>query len=401
MRILWRFCLLFTGIFSCISGVAQTDTSFWFAAPAITASHENRPVIIRMASYSQPADIIITQPANPAFASVTLHLNSNSAGSVDLTSQLNLLENKPGNTILNYGIKIQSTNNISAYYEVGRSLNPEIFPLKGQIAAGLSFIIPMQTRFDNHAGHVPPAHNGFVMVATEDDTQIQIRLTQPDSIGHPVNFPITINLQKGQTYAVIAGSNLVAAHLGGSSILSSKPICVTMYDDSIFLSPNYDLIGDQIVPEINTGSEFILVRGALNYTAIPNQDFYYVWATVNNTEIFVNGILTATINRGQSYEGRLSAASVYITTGQPVYVLQFTGVGQEVAATSLPGIKCTGSQQVSFVRSTTETFYLNILCKASDIGGFSLNGNTGIITPSLFQNVPEPMVFGWRPGWMP
>lgn len=367
---------------------SQIDTAFWFAAPAITASHENKPIVFRMATYSQPADITITQPANPLFLPYTFHLNSNTAITQDITQQLNLVENKPGNTILNYGIKITSTANISAYYEVGRTNNPEIFPLKGQIGKGLNFLIPSQTRFDNHPGHTPPAHNGFVIVATEDNTVINITLTNNDSFGHLPNQPFPITLQKGQSYAVIAASNLAMYHLGGSSIKATKPICVTIYDDSIFLSPNYDLIGDQIVPEINTGSEFIVVRGALSYNSMPNQDFFYVWATADSTDISVNGTVVKTINRGKSYEGSLSNASVYITTTKPVYVLQLTGVGQEVAATSLPSIKCTGSQNVSFVRSTPEAFYLNILCKTPDIGNFSLNGDNTIINPSMFSDVP-------------
>ncbi len=384
--------LLFWFSLFCFAGAAnsQTDTSFWFAAPAVTVSHENKPIVFRMATYSQPADITISQPANPSFIPVLLHLNSNSAITYDLTTQLNQIENKPGNTILNYGLKIISTTNISAYYEVGKTNNPEIFPLKGQIGMGLSFLIPMQTRFDNHAGHIPPAHNGFAIVATENNTTVTIIPTDIDSAGHAANVPFTIILQKGQSYAVIASSNVVSRHLGGSTVKADKPVCVTIYDDSVFVGTSYDLIGDQIVPEINTGSEFIIVRGAFNFSAYPNQDFYYVWATVDNTIVSENGIVVATINRGKSYEGRLSNPSVYITTSQPVYVLQLTGVGIEVAATSLPGIKCTGSQTVSFVRSTTEAFYLNILCKPADIGNFLVNGTsgTGAIIPTMFQPVP-------------
>ena len=381
--LVWIFLFYVTG-----SAFSQTDTSFWFAAPAVTVGHENKPIVFRMASYSQPADITISQPANPSFIPIQLHLNSNSAITYDLTTQLNQVENKPGNTILNYGIKISSTNNISAYYEVGKTQNPEIFPLKGQIGMGLNFLIPMQTRFDNHAGHTPPAHNGFAIVATENNTTVTITPSDIDSAGHAANVPFTVTLQKGQSYAVIASSNLVSRHLGGSSVKADKPVCVTIYDDSVFVGTSYDLIGDQIVPEINTGSEFIIVRGAFNFSAFPNQDFYYVWATIDGTQVSENGIVVATLNRGKSYEGRLSSASVYITSSQPVYVLQLTGVGNEVASTSLPGIKCTGSQTVSFVRSTTESFYLNILCKTPDIGNFSLNGSTGIITPSMFQQVP-------------
>ncbi|MDI9364209.1 MAG: PKD domain-containing protein, partial [Flavobacterium sp.] len=366
---------------------AQVDTTFWFAAPAITAGHENKPIVFRMATYSQPATITISQPANPFFTPYSIFLSANSATTTDVTSQIYQIENMPGNTIKNVGIKITASANISAYYEVGQTKNPEIFPLKGKIGLGTSFLIPSQTRFANRTPLTPMAHSGFAIVATEDNTNISVTLTQPDSIGHAAGVPFIITLNKGQSYAVIAASSAASGHLGGSSLKATKPVAVTIYDDSVNLNPNYDLIGDQIVPENNTGNEFIIVRGVLNYISYPNDDFFYVWATVDNTKIFVDGNLVATINRGQSYEGILANATAYVTASNPVYVLQFTGIGQEVAATSLPNIKCTGSSTVSFVRSTSETFYLNILCKTTDVGGFQLNGQSGIITPSLFSPV--------------
>ncbi|MFC4231572.1 PKD domain-containing protein, partial [Parasediminibacterium paludis] len=381
------FFIVIFFLFSSFYTYAQVDTAFWFAAPAVTPGHENKPIVFRMATYSQPASITISQPANPAFTPYTTFLSANSATTIDLTSQIDLIENKPGNTIKNFGIKITATANISAYYEAAKLLNPEIFPLKGKIGLGTSFLIPAQTRFANKTPLTPMAHSGFAIVATEDNTNITVTLTQPDSIGHVAGIPFTITLNKGQSYAVIAASSAAGTHLGGSSLKATKPVAVTIYDDSVFLNPNYDLIGDQIVPEANTGNEFIIVRGALSYSSFPNNDFFYVWATVDNTQISVDGSIVATINRGQSYEGIFSNATAYITTSNPVYVLQFTGIGQEVAATSLPNIKCTGSSTVSFVRSTSETFYLNILCKTPDINSFQLNGQSGIITANLFSPV--------------
>ena len=369
------------------NALSQADTEFWFAAPAITAGHENKPITLRFSSYAKPTTINITQPANPQFVPINISLNANSATSVDLTAQIDLIENKPVQNVLNYGIKVVATAPVSAYYEVGQRLNPEIFPFKGRSGLGLSFLIPSQTRFDNRDLLNPLARNGFVIVATENNTTIKINLTSDDLAGNLPNVPYTIILQKGQTYAVASASHLASKHLGGSTIQADKPVAVTIYDDSVLLGTNYDLVGDQIVPEINTGTEFIVVRGALSFNSIPNTDFFYVWATENNTEIKVGGVIVATINRGQSFEGRLQTSSLYLETSKPSYVFQFTGIGQEVTGTSLPSIKCTGSSNVSFVRSTNEPFFLNILSKSSDIGSFLVNGVSGIITPNLFEDV--------------
>ena len=384
------FCL-----FISIQSFTQTDTEFWFAAPVVTPGHENKPIVFRITSYDKPAVITISQPANPAFIPIIFNLSSNSTITKDVTTYLAAIETKPSGTIVNTGIKITSTANISAYYEVGNLFNPEIFTLKGNSAKGTSFIIPSQNQFDNRNTITPPATHGFVIVATLDNTIIDITLTQPDGNGHPTGtFRITLN--KGQTYAVIGSNTFAISHLGGSEVKSNKPICVTIFDDSVYVGVSLDLAGDQIVPIFNTGTEFIIVRGALNAPTFPNTDFYFVFATEDGTAIYENGSTgpSATINKGGFYKGLLTANSVYLTSSKPVYVLQFTGVGTEVTETSLPSIKCTGSNVVSFVRSTSELFYLNLICKAEDIDNFSLNGVTGIIKASLFFDVPG--ATGWK-----
>jgi gliding motility-associated-like protein len=375
---------------------AQTDTAFWFAAPKICQGHENTPEVFRLSSYGKAADITISEPANSAFTPYTIHLNAYTATTVDITSQLSVVENQPYDSALNLGIKITATADISAYYEVGHSNNPEIFSLKGNTGTGLNFLVPGQTTFSNASGgiYVPQPKNGFVIVATEDNTHIDITLSNDDII-HPANTLFTIVLNKGQTYAVVAKNITPGTHLGGSTVKADKPVCITIYDDSIGPSTadNRDLVGDQILPENNNGTEFIIVKGALAFPLYNNgnpvsQDYYYIWATTDGTIISVNGSSLATINSGQCYAGTLADPSAYIETSNPVYLYQVTGEGGEMASTNLPSIKCTGSQLVSFVRSTSENFQLNILCKATDVNNFSLNGKTGIITSNLFSPVP-------------
>jgi hypothetical protein len=291
-----------------------------------------------------------------------VNLASNSTITQDLTSYLNSIESKPVGTVINTGIKIAATANISAYYEVGRNVNPEIFPLKGNTAKGTSFIIPTQKDYNDQPALNPVPNNGFVIVATEDNTTIDIILSQPDGSGHPAGL-FSIKLNKGQTYSVVASSTNAISHLGGTEVRSNKAICITIFDDSILVGGSFDLAGDQIVPIFNTGTEFIIVRGSLSAPSYSNTDFYYIYATEDGTAIYENGssVASATINKGSYYKGYLTTNSVYVTSSKPIYVLQFTGVGTEVTETSLPSIKCTGSDVVSFVRSTSELFYLNLI----------------------------------------
>jgi len=310
--------------------------------------------------------------------------------------------------VLNYGIKITASNYISAYYEVlgmnnsNQYVNPEIFPLKGNVGIGTNFLIPGQMDFANaqalNGSYTPQPKNGFIIVATEDNTSVQI-VPSNNVINHLAKDTFTVKLNKGQSYAVVAQNYTIGTHLGGSIVIASKPVSVTIYDDSIgpTATSNRDLVGDQIIPEINNGTEFIIVRGNL-MDGYYTQDYYYVWATQDTTVVNItdaNGnTISNTINRGQYYSRRFNSASEYINTSKPVYVYQITGEGGEMASTNLPSIKCTGSQLVSFVRSTNETFQLNLLCHAADIGSFLVNGNA-VIPSSLFQPVA-----GTNGSWM-
>ena len=147
------------------SCLAQTDTNFWFAAPEVINAHGDRPIFLRIASLDQPAVISISEPANNAFATINFNLAANSSKSIDLTPFIDLIEDKPVNQVLNFGLFISSTAKITAYYEVDNPINPEIFALKGKNALGTEFFTPFQNFTNNGQGY-----SSFEIVATENNT---------------------------------------------------------------------------------------------------------------------------------------------------------------------------------------------------------------------------------------
>jgi hypothetical protein len=171
------------------------DSIFWFVAPEVAQSHGDRPIVFRFATLASPATVSISQPANPNFPVQTLTIAANSAQTLDLTPWIDMVENKPANTTLNYGFQILSSTKITAYYEVNPTCNcnPDIFALKGKNALGTSFITPFQN-FLNNASY---ARSGFNIVATENNTSIVINPTR-NIVGHLANVPFTITLNASQ-----------------------------------------------------------------------------------------------------------------------------------------------------------------------------------------------------------
>ncbi|MCX7768867.1 MAG: gliding motility-associated C-terminal domain-containing protein [Flavobacteriales bacterium] len=361
-------------------------------APEVTSAHGDSPVYLRLSSFANSATVTIDQPANPAFTPITVTIPPNSSQTVDLSAFLATTENTPPDQVLNYGYRIRSNQIISAYYEVFTSCqcNPEIFALKGRNALGTDFRIPFNNFWSN-GSYNPPALTAIDIVATEDNTTVTITPSQ-NVVGHPAGVPYQVVLNKGQTYSAAATGTSAASQLGGSVVTSDKPIAVTIKDDSMSFPSCLDLCGDQLIPVPMLGTEYIVVRGSLN-----NTDRIWILATQNNTQVSINGTPVTTLNANQQYMYALAppAVSCYITTNQPVYVLHYTGFGCELGSAVVPPIKCTGTNEVSVTRSTSEYFGLILLTQAGNEGNFLLNGNAGLILASQFSPVP-----GTNGAWM-
>ena len=372
---------------------AQTGTNFWFVAPDVTHGHGDEPILIRLSTYNNPAQVTISMPANPSFTPITINILASSTHTEDLTTFKNIIENQPADSVLNKGILIESSAIITAYYEVRRSNNPDIIALKSNNALGKHFVVPAQTFWDNMQMYTPQPYNSFEIVATENGTTVTITPKQP-IIGRAANTSFTINLERGETYSARAVGFTGPQHLGGSVITSNKDIAVTLHDDSggnTTYGGCRDLMGDQLIPVRMLGDEYIVIKGFLN-----DADRVYITAPYNQTEIFIDGNQTpvATINQGDQHEIILTNNTAYIKTSKPVYVLHITGFGCEVGQAILPALVCTGSNNVSFTRSTDESFYLLVLVKAGSQNQIRLNGNAGFTNQGQFNAVP-----GTDNGW--
>ena len=367
---------------------AQTDTAFWFAAPDISTIHE-LPIHLRMTSYLQPCTVTISQPAGGGLPTQTLSMAPNTTLSVDLSAWITSIECLPGNVIQNKGIKITSSNKMSIYYEVNANgPNPELFVLKGRNAVGNDFYISSQYILDNSLLHTPRPKSAFNIVATEDNTVVTITPTN-NIVGHAANIPFVINLNKGQTYAAIAVSEVAALHLQGSRVISTKPIAITLSDDLLQGGPVYggfcqDLTGDQTVPVNIIGTEYVAIKSNLNAPF----DKVYITASQNATSIMQDGVFITSLNTGQSTELAVTNNSTYIQSSAPVYAYQLSGVGCEMGSTLLPKISCTGSSSVSVTRSTNESFYVTLLIRNGGQNSFLVNNVAGVITAAQFAVVP-------------
>lgn len=367
----------------------QKDTAFWFVAPEVSQSVSNydRPILLKFSTYDAPAIITVTQPANLSFPTLTLNLSAGTTGELDLSDYIDMIENKPANQVLDYGLYVSATSPVSGYYEILGvcECNPEICSLKGKHALGTTFYVPFQNFLSN--GNVTdPAKAAFDIVATEDNTAITI-IPTTNLVGHPADIPFNITLDKGETYSCVAQGTSPGAHPGGTKVSSDKPIAITMKDDLLnggayFGGSCLDLVADQIVPVSSLGKRYVVMKGQLS-----EAEKAFVVATSDNTSILVNGIAVSTINEGETYSLDITGYH-FIEASELVYLLQVTGVGCETSGEILPSLDCTGSSEVRFIRSTPENFSLFLITHNGNEDAFTLNGNASIIQASDFNLIP-------------
>jgi gliding motility-associated-like protein len=376
-------------IFLFNNSFAQIDKEFWFAAPYVNPTNGRVPVYLRFQSFDAATTITVNIPANSSFTAIKVQLPANSSYSLNISSWLNLIENDQTNIAQPKGLHIVSTKEIYVYYEVygastyAQGTNSDLFTLKGRNALGTEFYTPFQTRFDNYPNI--NARASFDIIATQDNTQITITPTTP-IIGQMPLVPFTITLNKGETWSCQAFYIEAVNRPTGSHITSNKPIAVTIKDDSMFKGNNWDLGGDQLIPLSQLGTEYIVIKHILNTQT--GNDYAYILATEDNTEIFTEGNLTSivTLNKGEQIELAIQH-TLYITSSAPVYVLHVTGFGDELAEAILPQINCTGSKEVGFIRSNNENLVLNILTQTGFEGNFVLNGNMNLVKATDFTAV--------------
>lgn len=371
--------------------IAQIDKQFWFAVPEVTEDHGDDPIVLRFSTFDQPATITVSFPANLNLGALTTTVAANSSTTVDLSLYKDQIENQEPNKVLNRGVLIEATSNITAYYEVNAGNNPDIFALKGRNALGTKFYTPFQNTLFNQdvpskiSGATVRAYSSFDIVATENNTTVTITPSVA-IVGHAQGVPFSIVLNKGETYSARAIDEKAASHPAGSKVVSDKPIAITIKDDSVVDGegqvqyPAWDLIGDQLVPTNIIGDEYGLTFGR-----------GYVLATEDNTQISVNGSVVKTLNEGETHLITVTKPSL-ITGTSPFYLLQVGGIGFEIGGAILPPLKCTGSKQIAITQSVEDNFILMVVVQDGGENSFVLNGNTTAIKGSEFKAIGN----GWK-----
>lgn len=292
----------------------------------------------------------------------------------------------------NKGFSVSSSETIKAYV-----LSPGVFPsdMIAPIDAeklGTDYVVAAyhNERFDFYQTY----DDQITVQATEDNTTVRIGPAGPSRT--------VFTLNAGQAYIGVSDSDLT-----GLSVTADKPIAVqsgTLYADI----PNHPVFsiegGGHVVEQLPSidklSSSYLLPQ-------MPRTGFggnvVRVIATADNTQLQINSITRATLNKGEYYEGRV-AGGEQINASHPVLVAEYMlsndylkaqdylGVNGDVptdsAMTIVPGADQWLKRYV-FARISTapelRTDYAAIVIKTASLPSLRLAGAT--VDPAKFTAI--------------
>lgn len=217
----------------------------------------------------------------------------------------------------------------------------------------------------------------FAIVAATDGTTVTITPTLTTD-GHGAGMPYDVMLDRGEVYQLV-NTDPSPADLTGSLISSSAPVAV--FGGHLCAQvPSTFFTCDHIVEQLPTtdawGRAFVTLPLA---TRLLGDTFRFV-AALDNTEVFVNGVLVATLDRGGFHE-QIIDGPAEIRATERILVAQysngssFDGVISDPFVMLIPPFEqFLAAYTVTTPASGFDSHFINVVTDPSGIGSLSLDG---------------------------
>ncbi len=242
----------------------------------------------------------------------------------------------------------------------------------------------------------------FAIVATENNTTIDITPTCATNGGNPANTMFTVTLQKGETYMVKANTNKL--DLSGTLVQARDCKKIAVFGGATRASilngannscgASYDHLYEQLFPINMWGKKFICIPTIYAKGKQRRADMIRVVTSLNSTTIRVNGRLKVLSTAGMS-DTFFITSNALIIASKPISVCQF---GQSEDCDKIFGGSDTDPMQMwvppieqslkslSFVcenAMTINKFFLNVIVKTSTRNTFKIDNAAPTATWNL------------------
>ena len=305
------------------------------------------------------------------------NVEANNIFSVDLPEEQVYVECSQYEQVVNKGLIITTTDTVSVYcaniatYSFDASY---VLP-----TPGLADDYIIQT-FDQSSGTYDPT-SAFVVVATEDNTIIDITPSVTTFGGKPAHQEFTITLNRGQAYQLRSKTSFGDRDLSGTRVTARDCKRIAIFNgNNLTLVPtsatsDSDCVFEQAMPLHSWGKKFV-VTNSLNR----NDDYVKITSAADGNEILKNGTHLRTLDANESYTFRLSSndKSCYLEASHrcAVYLYNSSSNGAGNGAPSMVWIAPI-EQRIDEITFSTFNYdhnnvninkhYVNIIVQSEDI----------------------------------
>lgn len=309
-----RFFLFLLLLFSSVGYVSSQDITtegkdFWLGFMENREQNGDIVLEIYISATDSTGGIVSLPLAN---WSQEFTVNDNSTVLVTVPTDLGMAEGS-GN-IQNMGIHIQSNDNVSVY-----ALNSV------RVSADATVVLP--TPALGRTYYVSSYHGGsnwsdseFLLVAVEDNSQIQISPTRTTRDGRSAGSTYIVELDSGEVMQVQAPGDLTGTKVTAAG--SCKPFALFAGNEWTRVGgcgSAQDHLYEQMFPVGAWGKNFATVP----YRTRVGGDEFKITAATDETTIIISGQDTTVLNEGQSML-RLLASARIISADKPIQVSQFS-----------------------------------------------------------------------------
>jgi len=348
-----------------LKGISQTNegTDFWFAFLEHRDVGQNTMVVMISSLFNTSGTIEIPKRNWKQSFSV-------SANEVTIITLPSFAETIGSELITTTGINIKSNLPVSVYIHQYHSFRSEAAVVLPIPSLGNEYYA-MTYQGVNWNGTDYPSE--FLLVATEDETEIFIELSDGTARGKTANSSFSVQLDAGETYQVQGKDG--SSDLTGTHLIGDKNFAVFAGNTWTEVPLNCGLrdnLMEQMYPVATWGRQFVSVPNAnISY------DTFRLLASKNNTQIRIQRPLETqnyTLDAGEFVEFN-SGDAAFIRASQPILVAQFN-VGANCSGYNLgdPSMVLLNSieQTLDTVTLFNSSFqqitenYINIIFKTSD-----------------------------------
>jgi gliding motility-associated-like protein len=235
-----------------------------------------------------------------------------------VTIPVGLAHNESSEVLRNTGINILTEDSVNVF-----ALNYH------SASTDASYIIPSQFLKTDYLvmsyKGISTRPSDALIVATTDNTVVEIITTVPTRGGTPAGQPITITMNAGQTFLLrsMDGFDLTGTRIKGKG--HCHPFAVFGGTVSAFIPEGCwyaDHLYEQLLPIDDWGKEYVttpLLDGTYTFRILASQD---------NTIIHINNSQPINLDAGKYLTIHNNSSAKYITSSAPVCVAQFLESGE-------------------------------------------------------------------------